>query len=51
MKAAYNNRLHSDRRYRAAFISFRLAKLSIFKQAPGSHRRQVKRGVRAQFHP
>jgi hypothetical protein len=40
-----NNRLHSDRRYRAAIISFRWAKLCIFNQAPGSRRRQVKRSV------
>jgi len=37
--------LHSDRRYRAAFISLRWEKLCIFKQASGSRRRQVKRGV------
>jgi hypothetical protein len=42
---AHNNRLHSDRRYRASFISFRWVKLCIFKQTLGSRRRQVKRGV------
>jgi hypothetical protein len=35
--------LHSDRRYRSAFISFSWAKLFIVKQALGSRRRQVKR--------